>query len=59
MTTAYITHPDYLLPDKPNHPEHAGRLRHITQVLEAHQMDNHLLALDPLTASPETASNGA
>jgi acetoin utilization deacetylase AcuC-like enzyme len=53
MTTAFVTHPDYLLHTLPGHPEHAGRLESIEHALAEHQMDDHLLRLEPTPASIE------
>jgi len=54
MPTAFVTHPDYLLHTLPGHPEHAGRLERIEQVLVEHEMDDHLLRPEPSAASVET-----
>lgn len=51
MTTAFVTHPDYLLHTLRGHPEHAGRLERIEQVLAEHDMDAHLLRPEPSPAS--------
>jgi acetoin utilization deacetylase AcuC-like enzyme len=54
MTTAFITHPDYLLHTLPGHPEHAGRLERIEQVLAQHKMNERLLRPEPSPASVDT-----
>jgi acetoin utilization deacetylase AcuC-like enzyme len=51
MTTAYVTHRDYLLHTLPGHPENAGRLEHIWQVFE----ETGALA-DLLTPTPAPAT---
>ncbi len=51
MTTAYITHRDYVLHTLQGHPEHAGRIERIWQVFE----DSGVLA-DLLAVSPQPAS---
>lgn len=53
MTTAYLTHADYLSHTKRGHPEHAGRLERIEAVLDERGLKADLLLLDPLKATPE------
>lgn len=56
MTTAYITHRDYLLHTLPGHPENAGRLERIWQVFE----DTGVLAdLHTPTPTPATVDQVA
>lgn len=35
MSTIYVTHPRYVEHDMPQHPEHAGRIRAVWQVMES------------------------
>ena len=53
MTTAYVYDPIYLEHDLPGHPEHAGRLRHILQVLQKEGMLEKLEQLVPRAATIE------
>jgi acetoin utilization deacetylase AcuC-like enzyme len=51
MTTAYVYDPIYLEHDLPGHPEHAGRLRHILQVLQKEGILQKLEQLAPRAAT--------
>jgi acetoin utilization deacetylase AcuC-like enzyme len=53
MTTAYVYDPLYLEHDLPGHPENAGRLRHILQVLDKEEMLPRLELLPPRPATME------
>jgi acetoin utilization deacetylase AcuC-like enzyme len=53
MSTAYVYDPIYLEHDLPGHPEHAGRLRHILQVLQKEQMLQRLELVAPRAATIE------
>ena len=52
-TTAYVTHQDYALHTLEGHPEHAGRIRRIWQVLEETRMIERLLTITPAPATME------
>ena len=49
--TAYIYHPIYLEHNQPRHPENAGRLRRIMDVLEAEGLKDRLTRLEPRPAA--------
>lgn len=53
MTTAYLTHPDYQLHTLHGHPEHAGRLESIWEVLQTHSMLKRLKSVTPQPATLE------
>jgi acetoin utilization deacetylase AcuC-like enzyme len=53
MSTAYVYDPIYLEHDLPGHPEHAGRLRHILQVLRKEGMLQKLELVAPRAATVE------
>ena len=53
MATGYVYDPIYLEHDLPGHPEHAGRLRHILQVLQNEEMLAKLVLLAPRPATIE------
>lgn len=50
-TTAYATHPDYLLHTMDGHPENADRLRAIWKLLESTNTLDVLLSVEPQPAS--------
>jgi len=51
--TAYLTHPDYALHTLNGHPEHAGRIKRIWEVLEGSGILSDLQAVTPTPASIE------
>jgi len=53
MRTAYVYDPIYLEHDLPSHPENAGRLRHILDLLEKKGMSARLTLLQPRPATEE------
>jgi acetoin utilization deacetylase AcuC-like enzyme len=53
MTTAYVTHPNYVLHTLEGHPEHAGRLERIWQVLDTEGVAARMTPVKPASATPE------
>ncbi len=51
--TAYVTHADYRLHNVNGHPEHAGRIERIWQVLDEHKVLDQLLSITPDPATVE------
>jgi len=52
-STVYVTHPDYRLHTLERHPENAGRIERIWEVLESAGVLGHLAVLQPQPASVE------
>lgn len=53
MATGYVYHPVYLEHDLPGHPENAGRLRRIMELLEKSGLLERLTAVEARLAAPE------
>lgn len=53
MTTAYITHPDYIIHNIPGHPERPARMTATWQLLEKTGIIHRLLCLEPQPATDE------
>ncbi|GAB4509035.1 MAG: histone deacetylase [Anaerolineae bacterium] len=53
MTTVYVTHSRYIEHDFPHHPEHAGRIQAVWQLMQDSGLTKRLKALDPLRATDE------
>jgi acetoin utilization deacetylase AcuC-like enzyme len=53
MSTVYITHPRYAEHNLPGHPEHAGRIQAVWDVLGEADLVNRMNALQPLAATDE------
>jgi acetoin utilization deacetylase AcuC-like enzyme len=53
MTTAYVTHPRYVEHDMPLHPEHAGRVQAVWQLMRSSGVIDRLHTLDAPEASDE------
>ncbi len=56
LPTAYVTHPDYALHTLEGHPEHAGRIKRVWEVMEQAGVLADLHRLDPAPATPEQLS---
>jgi acetoin utilization deacetylase AcuC-like enzyme len=55
-TTAYVTHPDYALHTLEGHPEHAGRIRRVWEVMDGSDILLDLMRVDPTPATTEQLS---
>ncbi|PJF27725.1 MAG: histone deacetylase [Phototrophicales bacterium] len=53
MTTAYITHPDYVHHDIPNHPERPARMKAIWKLLDEEGLSARMKAYTPSPATDE------
>ncbi len=52
-TTACVTHPDYVLHTLPGHPEHAGRIERVWEVLKESGVISRLVEITPAPAMLE------
>lgn len=53
MTTAYVTHPDYVIHNIPGHPERPARMTATWQALDEAGLTNRMLPLDPQPITDE------
>ncbi|MCY3779850.1 MAG: histone deacetylase [Chloroflexi bacterium] len=53
MTTAYLTHPRFIEHDFPQHAEHAGRIQAVWEQLDAQNLADQLLRIEPSPASSD------
>jgi acetoin utilization deacetylase AcuC-like enzyme len=53
MTTAFVTHPDYVRHTLENHPEHAGRIEAVWRLFNESGVLKDLLAITPAPATLE------